>query len=127
MDCRLGVSFIVCCLTFYITKVIKLLNEKVLKILKKGERKMKELFDVLIVVMVARFMWKGFRFFTKKDKRYKKSILGKIGLLFSRSVHNKLDRMIVKQKENLAKKENTQQEKGNNVIELGKYKRVKGN
>lgn len=86
---------------------------------------MKELLDVLIIVVVARFMWKGFRFFTKKDKRYKKSIVGKIGLLLSRSVHNKLDRMIVRQKENLAK--NTQQDQGDNVIQLGKYKRVKGN
>lgn len=87
---------------------------------------MKELFDVLVVVIVARFMWKGFRFFTKKDKRYKKSILGKIGLLLSRSVHNKLDRMIVKQKENLAKIQ-TQQDEKDNVIQLGKYKSVKGN
>jgi hypothetical protein len=90
---------------------------------------MKELFDVLVIVVVARFMWKGFRFFTKKDKRHKKSILGKIGLLLSRSVHNKLDRLIVKQKENLAKINalNTQQDKENNIIQLGKYKSVKGN
>jgi hypothetical protein len=90
---------------------------------------MKELFDVLIVVIVARFMWKGFRFFTRKDKRYKKSIVRKIGYLFSRNVHNRLDRMIVKQKENLAKMNalNTQQDQGetNKVIELGKYKSVR--
>jgi hypothetical protein len=87
---------------------------------------MKELFDVLILIVVARFMWKGFRFLTRKDKKHKKSILGKIGLLFSRSVHNKLDRMIVKQKENLAKMQSTQQDQENNIIELGKYKSVKG-
>jgi hypothetical protein len=88
---------------------------------------MKELFDVLLVVIVARFMWKGFRFLTKKDKKHKKSILGKIGLLFSRSVHNKLDRMIVKQKENLAKinAQNTQQDEGDKVIELKKYKSIR--
>jgi hypothetical protein len=87
---------------------------------------MKELFDVLLLVIVARFMWKGFRFLTKKDKKHKKSIVGKIGLLLSRNVHNKLDRMIVKQKENLAKIQ-TQQDQGDNVIQLGKYKSVKGN
>jgi hypothetical protein len=87
---------------------------------------MKELFDVLIVVVFARLMWKGFRFFTKKDKKHKKSIVGKIGLLLSRSVHNKLDRMIIRQKENLAKME-AKQDQGNKVIELGKYKSVKGN
>jgi len=86
---------------------------------------MKELLNVLLVVVVARFMWKGFRFVTRKDKRYKKSILGKIGLLFSRSVHNKLDRMIVRQKENLAKIQSTKQDQGDNVIQLGKYKSVK--
>jgi hypothetical protein len=85
---------------------------------------MKELFDVLLVVLVARFMWKGFRFFTKKDKRYKKSIVGKIGLLLSRNVHSNLDRMIIKQKENLAKKENTQQD-NENVVEFKKYKSVR--
>jgi hypothetical protein len=87
---------------------------------------MKELLNVLLVIMLARFMWKGFRFFTKKDKRYKKSIVGKIGLLVSRSLHSRLDRMIVKQKqkENLAK--NTQQDERDNVIQLGKYKSVKG-
>jgi hypothetical protein len=84
---------------------------------------MKELFDVLILVIVARFMWKGFRFVTKKDKKHKKSIVGKIGLLLGRSVHNKLDRMIVKQKENLAKiNTQTQQDERNNIIQLGKYK-----
>jgi hypothetical protein len=83
---------------------------------------MKELLDVLLLIVVARLMWKGFRFFTKKDKRFKKSIAGKIGLLLSRWVHGKLDRMIVKQKENLAKKE-----QGDNVIQLEKYKSVKGN
>jgi hypothetical protein len=88
---------------------------------------MKELFDLLIVVIVARFMWKGFRFFTKKDKKHKKSIVGKIGLLLSRKVHNKLDKMIVKQKENLAKMQSTQQDQGDNVIHLGKYKSVKRN
>jgi hypothetical protein len=87
---------------------------------------MKELLDVLILVVVARFMWKGFRFLTRKDKKHKKSIIGKIGLLFSRSVHNKLDRIIVRQKENLAKIQ-TQQDQGDNVIELKKYKSVKGN
>jgi hypothetical protein len=83
------------------------------------------LFDVLLIVVVARFMWKGFRFFTRKDKRYKKSIFGKIGLLLSRNVHNRLDMMIVKQKENLAKMnaQKTQQD-NEKVIELKKYKSV---
>ena len=82
---------------------------------------MKELLNVLILVLVARVMWKGFRFVTRKDKRYKKSILGKIGLLFSRSVHNKLDRMIVRQKENLAKIQSTKQDQGDNVIQLKEH------
>jgi len=84
---------------------------------------MKELLNVLILVLVARVMWKGFRFVTRKDKRYKKSILGKIGLLFSRSVHNKLDRMIVRQKENLAKMQSTKQDQdqGDNVIQLKEH------
>lgn len=86
---------------------------------------MKELVDLLIVVMVARVCWKGFRFVTRKDKKHKKSIIGKIGLLFSRWIHGKLDRMIVKQKENLAKME-TQQE-GKKVIDIEKYKSLKGN
>jgi hypothetical protein len=90
---------------------------------------MKELFEVVLIVMLARFMWKGFRFFTRKDKRYKKSIIGKIGYLLSRSVHSKLDRMIVRQKENLAKMnaQMTQQdnEKNEKVIQLGKYKSVR--
>lgn len=80
---------------------------------------MKELFDVLILVIVARFMWKGFRFVTRKDKKHKKSILGKIGLLFSRKIHGKLDRMIVKQKENLAL--STKQDQGDNVIQLKEH------
>jgi hypothetical protein len=91
---------------------------------------MKELFDVVLVVIVARFMWKGFRFVTKKDKRYKKSIVGKIGYLLSRWIHSRLDRMIVKQKENLAKintlKTQQDNEKNEKVIQLGKYKSVKG-
>lgn len=82
---------------------------------------MKELFDLLVMIVVAKLMWKGFRFFTKKDKRYKKSIAGKIGLLLSRWIHGKLDRMIARQKENLVK--NTQQDK-DNVIEFKKYKGV---
>lgn len=86
---------------------------------------MKELFDLLVMVVVARVMWKGFRFLTKKDKKHKKSILGKIGLLLSRSIHGKLDKMIIKQKENLAL--NIKQEQEDNVIELGKYKGVNGN
>jgi hypothetical protein len=85
---------------------------------------MKELFEVVLIVMLARFMWKGFRFFTRKDKRFRKSIVGKIGLLLSRNVHSKLDRMIVRQKENLAKKENTQQD-NENVVEFKKYKSVR--
>ena len=81
---------------------------------------MKELLDILIVVMAVSFIWKGFRFLTKKDRYYKKSILGKIGLLFSRWIHGKLNRLIVKQKENLAKKENTQQD-GEKVIQLKEH------
>jgi hypothetical protein len=83
---------------------------------------MKELFEVVLIVMLARFMWKGFRFFTRKDKRFRKSIVGKIGLLLSRNVHSKLDRMIVRQKENLACE--VKQDKGN-VVQLKRYKSVR--
>ena len=83
----------------------------------------KFLVNIIEITMILMVIGKTLKFLCKKDKKYKKSILGKIGVLASNKIHHKLDMMIKTQKERLVVKSESQQDSQGKVIKLEKHLR----
>lgn len=77
---------------------------------------MKDLINVLEIIIIANALWKVLRFL--RGKKHKRTLLGKLILLVSRRLHSELDSKLQEQNKKLAGKQANER-----VIQLRNYKR----
>lgn len=88
---------------------------------------MKESLSTIEVLVLFWFSWKVLKFLVRRKShkhskntaykyggsKYKKNLIGKVWVLISMGLHRRIDGMILKKKENLAKNQNTKGKNSN--------------